>query len=212
MERPNRVSAMFLAGSGGDVDPPIFLDNFNGAAGSMVGTTADTGETRTFVVGYGTFLLSGDGNCYMDGDSPNTAHLRWSGVSVPDGSTIKVTLSTEEGQSDYFFFNADFGAAGSGWAVYLAPEDDQLLLVRYSTLIPGLSATADTDELSIPGAAVGTPIEVTITLDGDNITFGALGFSKVYTKLNRDYKNNTDICIIGLNYDDTRRNYKVEVV
>jgi hypothetical protein len=135
MARPSRISAMVFAG--GDAAATPFLENFDGAAGGISGN-ADSGQARQ--ESNGLILLSGTGYATLDdNNSPDIALLQWAGVTAEDGRTIKVTLSTNAGDSPLLLFNANFaagGGTGTAWVLFINDDDNRVWINDYDSILP----------------------------------------------------------------------------
>lgn len=194
----------------------ILLDNYDGSAGAVVGTQADTGQDRIILNGSDKIvLLSGTGYAYLD--DVNTADIALQGwdpaPSVGSSNTIKVTLTAHGGDSEQFVFNADLTGSGTGWLIRTNTTDGKVAIQRYTSLYPQVGDILDNDHVDIPGGiANDEQVEVTITFsaDGDSIIYSAKGTSKTYTKLNRTYKNQTGIAMYFDEFDNRLRCYKVQ--
>lgn len=191
------------------VPEPVFLDDMNGS-GLANGTTADSGEVR--VSTNGDVVLTG-GYSYLDGNSPDDAMLTWNPApAMLSTDTIKVTLSSNGGDSPLFVFNANFAGAGTGWVLYINDDNDLITVARYTGLIPA-EASAQYDELPVTIGA-NEQIEVTLTFssDGNSIIYGAKGSSKTYTPGGeRLLKAQTGIGVLHNQYNNTRRCHKVVI-
>ncbi len=193
-----------------EIEPSfLLLDNFNGAAGLVTATTADSGQTRIQTTG--DIALSGDGYAYHDGNSPDDAYLSYSPeVSVTNG-VYNITLASEFGDSPYFIFNVNPAGSGTGWVVYSNDDNDQVYVVRYDSLNPP-NSTGDSGTLNvIAGIADGEIVDVTITVNGDDITLTCKGSSQTFNFPSRQYKTDDKIRAYFFTYDQNDRLYKIEI-
>lgn len=200
-----------LTPSGGGGDPgPTFLDNLNGSAGAISGN-ADTGQERQ--VSNGIVLLTGTGAAHLDdNNSPDVALLQWAGVTVPDGSTFKVTLATNGGDSPIVFFNANLVGSGNGWGLVINDDDNLVKIAQYDNILSPNILGGDNSMAVAAGIAANEAVEVTVILSGDSITVSAKGSSATFTYEPRSLKSQSGFGVLFDQYNTTRQLHKVELV
>lgn len=202
----NIATADYVISGGG-----LLLDNLDGTAGEISGN-ADSGQAR--LASNGIIVLTGDGAAHLDDqNTPDIGLLQWDGLTVSDGSTIKVTLSAFEGQSPMVFFNTDFSfETPGGWAIFTNDDDNRVVLYDYTSVIQPNPGSNFFELIVGAGIGIGEAVEVTIALSGDSITLSAKGSSDTYTLTDRPYKNQTGFGVLFNIYNDLSRLYKVEVI
>lgn len=203
------TGTIILTPSGGD-SGPTFLDNLNGAAGGISGN-ADTGQERQ--QSNGLILLTGTGAAHLDdNNSPDIALLQWAGVTVPDGSTFKVTLATNGGDSPIVFFNANLSGSGNGWGLVINDDDNLVKIAQYDNILVTNILGGDNSMTVAAGIAANEAVEVTVILSGDSITLSAKGSSQTFTYEPRSLKNQSGFGVLFDQYNTTRQLHKVELV
>jgi len=188
----NRIGSGGVAIAGTNINSvvgPLFNDAFDGT-GNASGTLANTGQTRS-VSGGGDLILSGSGYIYHDENSANIALLKYSPTVSINNTTLHIYVASQ-GESPYFIFNADFAGSGLGWVLYSSFTNQDIVVARYNSILPLNNSGQESHMVVGAGFTDSEILDITLTIDGDDLSLSCKGSSQTFNYPSRQYKTNTD--------------------